>query len=414
LSLHFEVKDTGIGMTREVQSRLFQPFVQAEESVNRRYGGTGLGLVISAELVEQMGGKIEVESEPGKGTSFLFALHLKKGAEIPRPWLIDSIPEVFKTTRTLIVDDSAFNRQVLSEYLTSWMIANFSVASSAVALKELRLAAERNLNYRVVLLDEGLPGTSGLTLSQIIRKDSLISDTKLITMSADPDEMGSAGNVDSWLIKPIRPSLLYNCLHNLLSGDPNSANSNVLTAPVVSDEARAQKRARVLVVEDNPTNQTLAKAQLAVLGYKVEIVGDAAQALDAMSRTRYDIVLMDCEVPGMDGYEATTEIRRREGDARHTAVIALTAHATEADHRRCLEAGMDGYLTKPTNYRCLRTRSIYGEESHLPTHPTSDCQPAHRLAIAAVQTERRLDQLTVPATDRENHAVAPTRGGTDF
>jgi PAS domain S-box-containing protein len=353
LSLRFEVKDTGIGMTREVQSRLFQPFVQAEESVNRRYGGTGLGLVISAQLVEQMGGKIEVESAPGKGTSFRFALHLKKGAEILRPWLIDSIPEVFKTTRALIVDDSTFNRQVLSEYLTSWTIANLAVASSAVALKELRLAAERNLNYKVVLLDEGLPGTSGLALAQIIRKDSLISDTRLIIMSADPDTKGSAGNVDSWLVKPIRPSLLFNCLHNLLSGDPNLPNSNIQIAPVVSDEARTQKGARVLVVEDNPTNQTLAKAQLGVLGYQVEIVGDAVQALDAMSRSRYDIVLMDCELPGMDGYEATTEIRRREGDAHHTAVIALTAHATEADRSRCLEAGMDGYLTKPTKLQVL-------------------------------------------------------------
>jgi CheY-like chemotaxis protein len=138
-----------------------------------------------------------------------------------------------------------------------------------------------------------------------------------------------------------------------LSGDPNLPNSNIQIAPVVSDEARTQKGARVLVVEDNPTNQTLAKAQLGVLGYQVEIVGDAVQALDAMSRSRYDIVLMDCELPGMDGYEATTEIRRREGDAHHTAVIALTAHATEADRSRCLEAGMDGYLTKPTKLQVL-------------------------------------------------------------
>jgi two-component system sensor histidine kinase/response regulator len=194
---------------------------------------------------------------------------------------------------------------------------------------------------------------NGLTLAQIIRKDSLISDTKVIMMSSDPNPTGYAGVVDSWLIKPIRPSLLYNCLHTLLSGDPDSANSKVLTAPVVSDDARTQKRARVLVVEDNPTNQTLAKAQLGVLGYQAEIVGDAAQALDAMSRTRYDIVLMDCELPVMDGYEATKEIRRREGDARHTAVIALTAHATEADRSRCLEVGMDGYLTKPTKLQVL-------------------------------------------------------------
>jgi CheY-like chemotaxis protein len=351
LILRFEVKDTGIGITREARSRLFQPFVQAEESVNRHYGGTGLGLVIAQQLVERMGGKIEVESEPGKGSSFHFALHLKKGAEVPRPWLRDSIPNSFKDARALVVDDSTFNRQALCEYLTSWTIGNSSVPNSAAALNELRLAAEHNLNYNIVLLDEEVPNTGGLSLPRVIRKDSLIRDTKLIMMSTDPGTRSSAENVDSWLIKPIRPSLLFNCLHNMLSSDSDSASSDVQTTLKV--RAAVHREGRVLVVEDNPTNQTLAKAQLSALGYTAEIVGDASQALDALLGTRYDIVLMDCELPGMDGFAATTELRRREGNARHTSVIALTAHATEADRRRCLEAGMDGYLAKPTKLQAL-------------------------------------------------------------
>jgi CheY-like chemotaxis protein len=185
----------------------------------------------------------------------------------------------------------------------------------------------------------------------VIRKDSLIRDVKVIMMSADPSARSSTDNLDSWLIKPIHPSLFFNCLHHLLSNDSESANSDARVTPQVRSEPH--KETRVLVVEDNPTNQTLAKAQLTALGYSAEVVGDASQALDTLLGTRYDIVLMDCELPGMDGFAATAELRRREGDARHTAVIALTAHATEADRRRCLEAGMDGYLAKPTKLNSL-------------------------------------------------------------
>jgi two-component system sensor histidine kinase/response regulator len=232
----------------------------------------------------------------------------------------------------------------------------------------LRLAAERHQNYNIVLLDETLRDSDGLSLPQIIRKDSLIRSTKLIMMSVDPGTRITAESVDSWLIKPIRPSLLFNCLHNLLSTDPTSADSDLAITPKV--RAAVKKEARVLVVEDNPTNQTLAKAQLSALGYTAEIVSDASQALEALLDTRYDIVLMDCELPGMDGFAATVELRRREGDARHTSVIALTAHATEADRRRCLESGMDGYLAKPTKLQALadmlnRWRGTSADSTHL-------------------------------------------------
>jgi two-component system sensor histidine kinase/response regulator len=187
-----------------------------------------------------------------------------------------------------------------------------------------------------VLLDEAMPATSGLSLSRVIGEDSLIKDTKVILMSADSGMINTAENVHSWLVKPVRPSLLFNCLLKLLSRDPDTAGSDVELASPVSHVARNRSETRILVVEDNPTNQTLVKAQLSALGYAAKVVGDASQALDALLETHYDIVLMDCELPGMDGYEATVELRRREGANRHTSIVALTAHAAEADRRRCL------------------------------------------------------------------------------
>jgi two-component system, sensor histidine kinase and response regulator len=352
--VRFEIKDSGIGITPQVQSQLFQPFTQAEESTSRRYGGTGLGLVISAQLVEQMGGKIEVESEVGKGANFHFTIRLAKGAEIRRSWMTGANAAQFKGVCVLIVDDSAVTRAVIAEYLTSWEIAHAAVASSAAALEELKLASGRESKYAAVLLDEGLPSVGGLGLAEVIKNDPLlIKDTKLIMMSAETSANNSSASVDCWLTKPLRPSPLFNCLQELLvaKGEHDRADASArLSVDGLRQEWR--KDVRVLVVEDNPTNQILAKEQLSVLGYTAKIVDDALQGLEALARERYDIVLMDCELPGMDGYEATRTIRRREANTR-TTIVALTAHVTESDSAKCLAAGMDGYLSKPVKLKEL-------------------------------------------------------------
>jgi PAS domain S-box-containing protein len=347
----FEVKDTGIGIAPEVQRQLFQPFVQADESTTRRFGGTGLGLVITAQLIEQMGGRIEIESALEEGSNFHFALRLQKGAEIPTPWTANTAR--FVGLRVLIVDDSAACRAVIADYLTSWGIANVALRNGATALNELRLAPERGITYNAVLLDEGLPGTSGLSLARIIKKDPRITAPSVIMMSAEANASNSAPTVDSWLTKPVLPTQLFECLDLvLLQRAPDRAIAQP-DLPADNPQQEWRRKVHVLVVEDNLTNQTLAREQLAVLGFTAQVTEDAPGALEALSNEPYDIVLMDCELPGMDGYAATAEIRRREGNGPHTIVIALTAHANQGQRERCLAAGMNGYLSKPVKLQKL-------------------------------------------------------------
>jgi len=370
--LHCEVIDTGIGIAREVQGRLFQPFVQGDGSTNRRFGGTGLGLAISAQLIEQMGGKIELESEPGKGAKFHFALPLQKGADITRHWMIDSIIPRSMTARALIVDDSAVNRQVISDYLTSWGVANLAVSGGAATLDELRRACERGATYALVLLDEAMPGMSGSSLVRAIRNDSAMGDTKVIIMASKESPNNSIQNVDGWITKPVRPSRLFDCIHELFYKiEHDSVDSPVPPSNSNGAPAEWRKGVRILVIEDNPTNQTLVERQLGVLGYTANIVEDAQRGLEALARERYDLVLLDCELPGMDGYSATAEIRRREGDTQHTPIIALTAHATEGERERCLRAGMDGYQAKPVMLQALAETIDAWAQGKPKDHPTS-------------------------------------------
>jgi PAS domain S-box-containing protein len=348
----FEVRDTGIGITPEVQSHLFQAFVQGEQSTSRRFGGTGLGLVISAQLVEQMGGTVGLDSELGKGSSFYFKLRFEKGPHLT--WLPEAavIAAHFTGLHALVVGDGAIGRAVISQYLTLWGIQNLSIATEAAALTELRAAAERNLNYAVVLLDQG-PASKGLSLARLIKTDALLKGTKVIIMSSEPSSNSSIESVDSWLNKPVRPSLLLDSLNQLFpKGD--RGNAGLIGRVTASNPQHAwRNQVRVLVVEDNLTNQTLMKEQLGVLGYSVQIADDASRALEILSHQHHDIVLMDCQLPGMDGYQATEEMRRREGTGGHIKIIALTAHVTGDQKQRCLDVGMDGYLAKPVKLQTL-------------------------------------------------------------
>jgi len=353
--VRFEVIDTGIGIALDTQGRLFQPFVQAEGSTSRRFGGTGLGLVIAAKLTHQMGGEIGFESAPGKGSNFHFTARLEKGSKIVRPWMNATAVSCFKETRATIVNDSPVSRQVISEYLSSWGFENVIVGGGAEALDILKIAQDGG-QKQMVLLDEHAAGIGALSLARVIKERSDINRSKVIMISAEIAGKNATEIVDAWITKPVRPSHLYSCLLELCGNTDDVGTAKIAAAPrspIGIEQPQWRKAIRVLLVDDNLINRTVGAHQLSVLGYTADLVDSAMQGLEAVSSGRFDIVLMDCEMPDMDGYQAAAEIRRREGTAQHTVVVALTAHATADDRARCLDAGMDDYLSKPVKLQAL-------------------------------------------------------------
>ena len=349
--VRFEVTDTGMGISPENQQRLFQAFSQVDASTTRRFGGTGLGLAISKQLVEAMGGRLTVLSAPGKGSTFGFTLPLSRGddssiAPPSRRHLLDG-------TRVLVVDDNATNRLILHDQLTTWNVQPQLAESGAQALVLLHSAARRNEPIDLALLDLNMPGMDGLELARRINHDPALRGIRLIALTsadAEPADL-QAGGVSASLTKPVRSSQLYDCLVRTLQ-PASTAPQRAQLVPAAPDQG---SRGRLLVVEDNGTNQLVARGLLTRLGYRVDIAANGREALQALDRTDYVAVLMDCRMPEMDGYTATGEIRRHEGDGQHLPVIAMTAGALEGDEERCLAAGMDDYIAKPIRIGDLQT-----------------------------------------------------------
>ena len=354
--VRFEVTDTGIGISSEAQARLFQPFVQAEGLTSRRFGGTGLGLVIAAKLTNQMGGEIGLESAAGQGSTFHFTARLKKGPSIVRPWMSATASSCLSGVKALIVDDVPGGRPGISEYLSSWGIENVAVADEAKALDFLERARAGDEKQVVIFIDEQASGIDALRLARAIKDHCDINHNKVIMFSAESAVPRRTGVVDAWITKPVRPSHLFSCLLKLY-GNGESIGARTIAAtpssPVGDEQPQWRKAVRVLLVDDNFVNRTMGAKQLSVLGYTAEVVDGALRGLEVVQSGRSDIVLMDCEMPEMDGYQAVAEIRRREGTSRHTVVIALTAHVTEDERRKCLDAGMDDYLSKPAKLQTL-------------------------------------------------------------
>ena len=349
--LAFAVSDTGIGVPREELARIFGAFEQVDASTTRLYGGTGLGLSIAAELVGRMGGAISAESEPGQGSRFRFTARFARPGEEPAAL---PPPAKLRGLRVLVVDDSATNRRILEEVLTHWRMRPRAVASGKEALDEMERAARRGRPYPLVLLDSSMPGMDGFGLAERVRRRPRLAGAAImmLTSGARPGDRARCVSlgIPVHLTKPVKQSDLMDAIVTVLA--PPAGRGRSSSAP---RRKRTGTRAlRVLVAEDNPVNQQVASGMLEHAGHEPIVAANGREALALLDKEPFDLVLMDVQMPEMDGLEATTAIRERErGTQRHVPIVALTAHAMKGDAEKCLAAGMDGYLAKPLQLREL-------------------------------------------------------------
>jgi signal transduction histidine kinase/CheY-like chemotaxis protein/HPt (histidine-containing phosphotransfer) domain-containing protein len=343
VALRFEVLDTGIGISADARSRLFEAFTQADASTTREYGGTGLGLAICSQIVHLLGGELTVRSTEGDGSTFAFRLELQKatGAKPARKQL----PHL-AGLHALIVDDNKTNRLVLEGYMRAWNLSPISASHADEALSCWQQAIDAGRPFDLAILDLNMPGTDGISLARTLRSkpDGVSTSLILLTSSAQPgeSELARAAGMNAYLTKPIRRSQLFDCLMRLTGSSPESSNVQAVTETFMTGP-----RGHILVAEDNEVNQTVTARMLQSLGYAVTVVADGRLAIAAVAANDYAAVLMDCQMPIMDGYEATAQIRRQEADGQHIPVIALTAGAMQGDSQRCLDAGMDEFISKP-------------------------------------------------------------------
>ena len=345
--VRFDVTDTGIGIAPAARRRLFEPFSQADSSTTRRFGGTGLGLAISSQLVAAMGGELSVDGNVDGGSTFGFTLPLGRPAEgtaIPSC----RFNHLLEGRRVLVVDDNDTNRMILGEQLSAWDMHPDMAEHGFAALEHLREAARRGQPYDLALLDLCMDGMDGVELARHITADPDLATTRLVLLSSSTDvtvdEVTGAG-IAAHLSKPVRLSHLYDCLMRLTAPPRWQERAQQREGPF--PPGPPTRRGRVLVVEDSAPNQVVALGILDYLGYRADVAANGREALEALGRSDYAAVLMDCHMPEMDGYSATVEIRRREGSSRHTPIIAMTAAVVEGDRQRCLAAGMDDYIAKP-------------------------------------------------------------------
>jgi two-component system, sensor histidine kinase and response regulator len=348
--MHFTVSDTGVGIPPEKQKLIFEPFSQADSSTTRKYGGTGLGLSISMRLVEMMGGKMWVESEMGRGSEFHFTTRLGTSNKAIEVGAI-APPEILRGVKVLVADDNRTNRRILEGMLKRWEMNSTSVAAGEDALTALSSALEAGEPYRLVLTDMHMPKMDGFGLIERIRQNPKLS-TAIIMMLTSAGHRGDALRcqelgVAAYLLKPIRQSELREAIARVLGAQEQKGTIPLITRYSLGD-AIERTALRVLVAEDNAVNQRLASRMLEKRGHRVTVTANGLEAVEALANGNFDLILMDIQMPEMDGFEATAAIRtREERDGTHIPIIALTANAMKGDRERCLAAGMDGYLSKP-------------------------------------------------------------------
>ena len=351
--LQFSVRDTGIGIALDQQGGLFQEFQQAQTSGNRLYGGTGLGLAVSKGIVTLMGGTIGLKSMPGKGTTVTFHAYFDLS---PGSKAAPSIPseEDLQGMPTLIIDDNATNRRILSELTSQWKMKPHMCDSGESGLSELSRAASEGNPYRMILLDEKMPGIDGLEVLDRIRQNPALQSA-VIMMLTSSDQVESAARcrqmgVETYLVKPISPSDLLGSIR-LAIGAHTPAGTVALPAAVICASPRSLS---ILVAEDNLVNQRVAMNMLAKMGHRISLATNGLEALEQWRHSDFDLILMDVQMPEMTGLEATMQIRREEAMGAHVPIVAMTASAMREDRDRCLAAGMDDFISKPVSYKVIQ------------------------------------------------------------
>jgi PAS domain S-box-containing protein len=355
VALRFSISDTGIGINQEAQKYLFQAFVQADGSTTRRYGGTGLGLAISKQLVEMMNGEIRVSSEAGKGSTFTFTARFEKQ---PIEAMKTIVPlDNLKNLRLLVVDDNATNRKIMVHQTAAWGIDTDEAEDGETALAMLKMAAAVGAPYHLAILDLMMPEMDGFDVARTIKADAELRDVRLILMPSfgqrGHGKIARQTGINAYLIKPVRQSDLHDCIISVMGEthvplnktETRDAPPKFITRHVL--EEKRHEAVTILVAEDNVVNQKVAKLQLERLGYRAVVVNNGSEAIEAMARNNFALVLMDCQMPVMDGYAAATEIRSIEGAGKHTPIVAVTANAMTGEREKCVAAGMDDYLAKP-------------------------------------------------------------------
>jgi PAS domain S-box-containing protein len=392
IELHFAVRDTGIGIPPEKQRAIFEAFSQADASTTRHYGGTGLGLTISARLVEMMGGRLRVESEAGRGSTFHFTVRFGPATAAAASRAV-SRPDSLQDLPVLVVDDNDTNRLILHEMLTNWRMRPTAVSGAEGAMEALRRAAAAGEPFALVLLDAMMPGVDGFTLAGQIKQSPELAGAVLLMLSSAgrPEDAARCRRlgIAIYLTKPVKQSELLDAILTARHEVVGEAEPHV---PEGVSPA-GTRRLRVLLAEDNVVNQKLAVRLLERAGHTAAVVGSGRQAIEALAREPFDLVLMDVQMPEMGGFEATAVIRRgEEATGRHMPIIAMTAHAMKGDRERCLQAGMDDYVAKP-----VRAQDLFDALARVAREVDGDgpCSPstAHRPPSTTVDEADLLDRV---------------------
>lgn len=349
--ISFGVKDTGIGLSSEAVDRLFRPFSQADGSTTRKFGGTGLGLSISKRLVELMGGRIGVESSVGEGSHFWFEVPFEI-ADAPYSSPLD--PEKLEQTRILVVDDQDSARTIIQAYVKSWGMNCDNASGADDALKMLKEKAKSKVPYDIVITDLAMPEQDGFNLLKRIQQDKSLKSTKVFLCTGydvkNQGEKALESGFSAYLTKPVQQSRLFNSIAKVMITEDVSNELLKQKQKQTSENLILTEKGLVLIAEDNPVNQKVAILQLKKLGYGSVAVGSGRKAIEELKSKNYNLVLMDCQMPDMDGFETTNVIRKSETmTGKHIPIIGLTAHAMEGDRDKCIAAGMDDYLSKPTS-----------------------------------------------------------------
>jgi len=405
-TIRCEVRDTGIGIPAGRIGALFQPFSQLDASTTRHHGGTGLGLSIVRRLVELMGGETGAESTEGAGSVFWFTARFSASARKPASRRVDAA--IFENRRVLVVDDNATNREVLSGQLKHLGMHPTCAANAEDALGALRASLDGEPPFDLAVLDYMMPGCDGFELGRRIACDERFKATRLVLLTSargirgaeDFQELGFA----AYLLKPVSQRELRECLGRVMSVDASQWHERTQPIVIASRSRDRLKERPILLAEDNAVNQKVARGTLEKMGYTVDIVGNGVEAVAAWETGRYQLILMDCQMPVMDGYQASREIRLRERGAAHVPIIALTADAMKGAEQRCLEAGMDDYLTKPLD----RTRLADAIDRHLasPAPASRAAQPPPAAPAAPADRDAPVDWEQLMALTEGDHEFA--------